>query len=227
MRHKISCIIPAYNEADRIGNVLKVIQRHPLVDEVIVVNDGSKDHTDKVVKKFKSVRLISYKKNRGKTFALLKGIKAARNSILMFIDSDLIGLQPKNITDLVNPVKSSKADVSISIKANSLAIFKLLGLDFVSGERVFHKKILGNINELGKLTGFGFESFLNEKIIENNLRIKIVAWKNVSHARKSEKIGWVKGTLGEFSMLLQIIKTIGISGIFYQNLKMRSLRVIE
>jgi glycosyltransferase involved in cell wall biosynthesis len=225
MKNKISCIIPAYNEADRIGNVLRVLQKHPLIDEVIVVNDGSKDNTDNVVKKFKSVRLISYKKNRGKTFALLKGIKASKNNILMFIDSDLIGLQPKNITDLISSVKSSKADVSISIKGNSLAIFKLLGLDFVSGERVFHKKLLGDINELSKLAGFGFESFLNRKIIKNNLRIKIVSWKNVSHARKSEKIGWVKGTLGEFSMLLQIIKTIGISGIVYQNLKMRSLRV--
>jgi glycosyltransferase involved in cell wall biosynthesis len=225
MKNKISCIVPAYNEAARIGNVLRVLQKHPLIDEVIVVNDGSEDNTDKIVKKFKSVRLISYKKNRGKTFALLKGIRAAKNNILMFIDSDLIGLQPKNITDLISSVRSSKADVSISIKQNTLAIFKILGLDFVSGERVFHRKILGDISKLRNLTGFGFESFLNQKIIENKLRIKVVNWSNVSHARKSEKIGWIKGTIGELSMLLQIIKTIGISGIFSQNMKMRFLRV--
>jgi len=41
----ISCIIPAYNEADNIGKVLEVVEGHPLIKEVVVVNDGSTDNT--------------------------------------------------------------------------------------------------------------------------------------------------------------------------------------
>lgn len=41
----ISCIIPAYNEAPRIGAVLDAVLGHPLIDEVIVIDDGSTDGT--------------------------------------------------------------------------------------------------------------------------------------------------------------------------------------
>src|SRR3989344_4614349 len=210
MKSKITCIIPAYNEEKRIGRVLSVVQRHPLVDEIIVVDDGSSDNTKAIASRFKKIKLISYKKNKGKTFALLKGINAAKNNLLMFLDSDLLGLIKRDVTNLISPVINNVADISISLSGNSLIIFKLAGLDFVSGERVLHKKILGNIKKFSSLSSFGFESFLNKKIIENKLRIKVVKWANVSHARKSEKAGFVKGYLGEFFMLAQIIKTIGI-----------------
>jgi len=223
MKNKLSCIIPAYNEGERISSVIKIVKNHPLVNEVIVVDDGSKDNTKKVARSIRGIKLISYKKNRGKTFALLKGLSSAKNELIMFIDSDLIGLSKKNITNLIVPVTKGEVDISISLRGNSLAIFKMLGLDFVSGERVFNKKILGDINRFKSLTGFGFESFLNKQIINNKLRIKVVNWTNVSHARKAEKIGFIRGQLAEFSMVLQIIRTIGIHGVISQIMKMRRL----
>jgi cellulose synthase/poly-beta-1,6-N-acetylglucosamine synthase-like glycosyltransferase len=45
---RLSCIIPAYNEAARIGAVLDAVLGHPWIDEVIVVDDGSTDQTARV-----------------------------------------------------------------------------------------------------------------------------------------------------------------------------------
>src|SRR5208282_4684688 len=74
---RISCIICAFNEAPRIAAVLAVASEHPLLYEVIVVDDGSTDSTTEIVKLFPSVKLISYPVNRGKSFAMATGVATA------------------------------------------------------------------------------------------------------------------------------------------------------
>lgn len=224
MKIKISCIIPAYNEAERISAVLKTLQHHPMISEIIVVNDGSTDNTSKVVKGLKNIILINHKSNKGKTLAVLTGIRKAGNNIVMLIDADLIGLTKDDVTALISPIIKNRADVSISLRKNSLFLFKLIGLDFVSGERVFSKKLLNDYKSLKKISGYGLEAFLNEKIINSSQKIAVVKWKNVSHARKSEKTGLVNGIKGELSMISQIIKTIGLKGLMYQMAKMSYLK---
>lgn len=222
---KVSCIIPAYNEEKRIGAVLKVISNHPLVQEIIVVDDGSKDNTKEVAKKYKKVRLITYKNNKGKSFAITKGIEASKGQILIFIDSDLKGLDKKSVSDLILPVKNKKADMTISLRKNSLLIFKIIGLDFVSGERVMRKEVIGNYKKFLSLSCFGLESFMNKHIIEKKYKIKVVKWEKVSHARKSEKVGAVSGWIEDFSMFGQVVRTIGIFGIIKQIVKLKSLEI--
>lgn len=225
MENKISCIISAYNEEKNIGRVLKVVQDHPLLDEIIVIEDGSSDGTRKIIKRFKGIRLLAHKKNRGKLAAVLSGIRASKNDMLLFIDADLVGLSKRNITDLISPVVNGESDISLSLRGNSLGIFRLIGLDFISGERVLSKKILGSLKQFKRIAGFGFESFLNRMIIRQKLRIKVVHWDKVIHVRKSGKIGFLKGSWGDISMLFQIIRTIGFLGIIKQNKDMISLRV--
>lgn len=225
MNSKISCIVPVYNEGKRVGGVLNALVGHPMVDEVIVVNDGSSDDSEAVLKKIKGIRLISYKKNRGKTLAMKMGFEAAKNNLVMTIDSDLVGLDRGAIGDLIEPVLKDRADVSISLRKNSLGLFKLLGLDFVSGERVFDKKLLGDFGKLKKLPGFGLEVYMNNLIIQKKSRIKVVKWKNVISPRKSVKFGWFAGAWGDTKMVMQIVKVLGVFGVFRQFWKMRKLKV--
>lgn len=225
MKAKISCIIPAYNEASRIGNVLKVVESHPLLDEIIVVDDGSRDKTREVVKNFKRVKLIVHKKNKGKTGAVITGIKACNGDFIMLIDSDLRGLRRQDVTNLIKPVIENKAQMSISLRKNTGILQKLIGIDFISGERVFHKSFFENFKELNNVTGYQIESSMNDRIIDKKMTIKVVAWNNVESPWPSERFGFFKGTIKLVKMTLEIYKRNGIRGYFYQVYKMHALKV--
>jgi glycosyltransferase involved in cell wall biosynthesis len=92
-----SIVLPAYNEAARIGASLDKItdyaQRHAWSVEVIVVNDGSTDDTADIVRRYAarhpSLRLIENPGNRGKGFSVRNGMLHARGDILLFSDADL------------------------------------------------------------------------------------------------------------------------------------------
>src|SRR3989344_7595866 len=101
---KVSCIIPVYNEAERVLGVLRAVVGHPLVDEVIVVNDGSTDTSKAVLENQPGIRFFSYDENRGKSGAIAYGLAQAKNELVMFIDSDLIGLSAESIAALIFPV---------------------------------------------------------------------------------------------------------------------------
>ena len=95
--NKISVIISTYNEEQRISTVLKSVKGHHLIREIIVVNDGSSDKTSEVVKKFSYVKLIEFRKNKGKITAMKKGCEAAKSNIVLFLDADLRNLTHKKL----------------------------------------------------------------------------------------------------------------------------------
>lgn len=222
----VSCIICAHNEADRISSVLTVLEGHPLIGEVIVVDDGSTDNTAKVVRTHPSVRLISYPKNMGKSSALAIGIGVAQKEFITLLDADLVGLTKEDVTALIEPVTSGKADISISLRKNSLPVYKLLGLDFVSGERTLRKAFLENhVDTIARLPSFSLEVFINELVIKNKLRVKTVRWENVINPRKTTKSGFFKGTWGDASMIADILKVIPAHDIILQNYRILSLSI--
>lgn len=220
----LSCIICAYNEAPRIAEVLGVAATHPLVDEVIVVDDGSTDGTADIVRSFPSVRLLSCPENRGKSRAFAAGVRAAGHDCIMHLDADLKHLTAANITDLAAPVLSGQSDMSISVRKNSLALYRWLGLDFVSGERVIPKRIVaGCLAEIDRLPRFGIEAFMNDRIIHERLRIEIVSFDNVVNTRKVEKIGRWRGTLADWGTALDVLRVISLLDVVRQNYRMLSL----
>lgn len=225
VKQKISCIVPVYNEGKRVGNVLKALIGHPLLDEVIVVNDGSSDDSEKVLKEIKGINLISYSRNKGKSGAVMTGMKEAKNDLLLMIDSDLQGLTAQAITDLVEPVLNGIADVAMTLRKNSLPIFKLIGLDFVSGERIFSRKMIPNLDDLGKLSCFGLESHLNNLIVKNRARLAVVYWRNVITPRKAVKFGYLEGTKRDWKMVGEIVNYLGLKGIYKQIREMKKLIV--
>jgi glycosyltransferase involved in cell wall biosynthesis len=221
---KISCIVPAYNEAKRISNVLEVLTQHDLVDEVIVINDASTDSTGEVLKNILGITLINHETNKGKTQAVLTGVHRAKNDLIMLIDADLIGLSQEAISNLIVPVTQGTSDITVSLRKNALLAYKLMGIDFVSGERVFNKYLLlDKEKELINLPSFGLEVFINQLIISKKLRLQVVLWDHVISPRKSAKMGFFLGSLGDMKMILQILRTVPLSKCLYQMYAMRKL----
>ena len=96
-RPELSVVIPAYNEAERIGPTLEAITKHlnaaEASYEIIIVSDGSTDSTDEIVSTHSQndnrIRLISYQPNKGKGHAVRRGMLEARAHHVLLTDADL------------------------------------------------------------------------------------------------------------------------------------------
>ncbi|MFZ2125067.1 MAG: glycosyltransferase family 2 protein [Candidatus Saccharimonadales bacterium] len=207
---KISVVIAAYNEAPRIERVLKVVDNHPLIDEVIVVNDGSCDGTSEVCKKFK-LKLIENEKNLGKTLSVKKGILASKNDLIMLLDADLIGLDSQAIEQLAKPVLSGRVNWTLSVRKNSFAIMRLAKIDWMSGERVVPKKLLmDDLIWSRPDIGYSLETLMNKSLLDSKRTFRSVFLPNVSNTNKSNKNGngFVRGWAKNFHMIGQISKVV-------------------
>jgi glycosyltransferase involved in cell wall biosynthesis len=221
---RISCIVCAYNEADRIQHILNAVYGHPALDEVIVVNDGSTDATAALLAGYPDIRVISYAPNRGKTYALSRGIVAARGEHLMLLDADLTGVTAADIQALADPVIGGWAQVSISLRRNSLAIYRALGLDFVSGERVIPAGLMSQaVAAMQRLPRWGGEAFINELITRQRLSIAVVDWPSVFNVRKYKKVGRWRGLMAEFTMMGDALRVLSPWGVVRQNLALLRL----
>lgn len=226
MTVRLTCIIPAYNEAARIGPVLDAVLNHPLIDEVIVVDDGSADGTAAVVAHYPAARLIALPQNGGKTAALLHGLAAASGDLILLVDADLVGLAPAHLSALIEPVRNARADIAISLRDNAPFLWRWIGLDYISGERVLHKSLLqGQETALSRLPKFGFEVFLNSVLTARQARIAVVRWPGVISPIKTRKYGLWTGIKAEVAMLRDLNRAAPAMGLLRQIRTMRRLRI--
>ncbi len=88
-----SVVIPSYNEEDNIEEVIRRVPRMGRETEIIVVNDGSTDNTAMKVKSLQAgmpnLKLVDYRPNRGKGYAVRQGFEVASQEILMILDADM------------------------------------------------------------------------------------------------------------------------------------------
>lgn len=166
----ISVIIPAYNEEKRIGKTLEKLSKEK-IEEIIVVFDGD-DNTDKIVKRFKEVKLLKFKKRLGKGNAIKAGFKKAKGSIIVFVDADY-GYKEARIKDLTKWIKYY--DIVIGSRNRKLEknIFRrivsygfnlltklILGLnidDTQCGFKVFKRNVLKDLIQKIKTGGYVFD----------------------------------------------------------------------
>ncbi len=227
----LSCLIPAYNEGPRIAAVLETVVAHPQIAEVIVIDDGSVDDTAEVAKGFLTrhphLRLIRQPRNGGKTAAVATGIKAATGSHLMLLDSDLLGLSRTDLSALIAPVAEGHADVSISLRHNAPRIWRAIGIDYISGERVLPRGLLAErLDQLITLPRFGLEVFMNRLWIAQSLTIAVVRWPGVDSPVKHDKLGnWRKGLTADAKMLHDIFRTIPLPEAIAQIRAMQAMRL--
>jgi len=190
MGKSVSVIMPAFNEVKRIGKVISVVLKSPLVGELIVIDDGSTDGTFRTASKIrhKKLKVFTLKKNKGKAFAMKYGLKKSREEYVLFLDSDLVGLKVSNLKKIILPVLGGKVDVTFCMHGNSP--WKFYKIDYLSGLRCIKKSLLGNFSFLDGVPGFGAETSMNKLIIKKNLSIGVVLWNNVTSPTKKEDVSF-------------------------------------
>src|SRR3954471_13583198 len=213
----LGVVVPVYNEAATISNIIKTVLAQPLVAEVIVVDDGSKDSTwnvlQLVAKQDLRIKLHRHNINQGKGAALRTGFSMATAPILMVQDGDL-EYDPAEYPVLCRPIISGKADVVFGSRfagsgAHRVLYYwhsfgnKLLTLvsnmatnlnltDMETGYKVFRREIIKRIAI--EEDRFGFEPEIVAKVSKLDVRIYEVAISYYGRTyAEGKKIGWRDG----------------------------------
>ncbi len=185
---KVTFLVPAYNEAATIGEVLTRIAELDLDTEVIVVDDGSKDNTAEIARSHGAT--VIEKVNGGKGSALRAGIPAITGDIAVIQDADM-EYDPFEVPALVQPIIDGVADVVLGSRLSGgrpqrvYLFWHLVGNKFLSlltnilfnttisdmetGYKAFRSEILQSLDL--RENKFGIEPEITGKICRKKLRI--------------------------------------------------------
>jgi len=201
-RKKIAAIVPAYNEAQTIANVLSVLTKTKLLDEIIVVDDGSSDATSEEAKKFESVQVLRNNPNQGKGFSMERGVQATKADIIFFCDADLRELTPEIVEHIITPVLKGDYDMFIGIRHNKMqTAVPLFAIN--SGERALKRELWEKLPEAFK-KGFRIEAGLNyaaKKYGKGFGKQEFPYYQTL----KEEKYGFFRGTVLRWKMNFEVL----------------------
>lgn len=203
----ISVIVPAYNEAGRIGAVLAPIAASDLVDEIIVVDDGSDDTTAAEAERYPA-RVIRLPENRGKAAALDAGVSAAKNDVFLFLDADLVGLKTEHVDQLIHVFVDGKLDMAVGVFSDGRRNTDLAQKinPYASGQRIIPRHLWERAKENVHEMNFGIEIALSRLAAREEWRKEYVKLPGVTHVLKEEKRGLAKGLLERLKMYGDMIK---------------------
>lgn len=227
---KISIIIPVYNEEKYINKTIKKVQKSNTLNlkkEIIIINDGSIDKTEEILKKikirYKNTVIISKKNNQGKGAALKLGFLKSTGDIVLIQDCDL-EYDPEDYPLLIKPFIENKADIVYGSRfisnqphrvlfywhylaniflTNLSNIFTNLNLtDMETGYKVFRGDIVRKIASNLKSRRFGFEPEITAKIAKiKNVSIFEVGISYFGRTYlEGKKISWVDGVRAIFEI---------------------------
>ena len=180
----------AYNEQKTIVNLLKNVWDIPFFNEIIVINDGSQDTTGLLIKKLKGlvdIRDIHFQKNRGKGYAMAKGVELSNAEYLVFIDADLSNFTFGHANQLLSPLINGEADMVIGQPTETLINYDINPFKNLSGQRALKKKDIIPLLERMKPAGYGVETLINLNYKANQKVIKHVCLDQLIHPTKFGK----------------------------------------
>jgi len=110
----LTFLIPIYNESATVEEIVSRVQASGLADEIVLVDDGSTDGTDELLRAIQAnqpqIKLISHPTNQGKGAAIRSGIAQVTSDLVLIQDADL-EYDPREVSRLLEPILEDRADV--------------------------------------------------------------------------------------------------------------------
>ncbi len=204
----VAAIIPAYNEEQTIGVVVEVLLTCPVIQEVIVVSDGSTDATVQVASRY-PVQVVALEQNLGKGGAMKAGAQRTNCDVLLFVDADLVGLNRTHINALVEPVLSGKTVMSIGVFSEGRVSTDLAQkiAPSLSGQRAVKKQFFDAVPKL-ETSRFGVEVALTNYAERHDVEVVRVPLPYVSQVTKEQKRGLFLGLQARMEMYKDIVRSM-------------------
>jgi glycosyltransferase involved in cell wall biosynthesis len=213
-RGSIAAIVPTYNEAINVQAVLKVLQATSMLDEIVLVDDGSTDKTLEILKNAAAVdqrmQVIRHDTNKGKGQAIFSGWAATKAPILLLLDADLKNLTPDHIEALLRPVIEHRADMTLGLFRHGHLLTDLSHwlTPFLTGQRGLRSELLKHISREAA-QGYGFEVALTVAAGQLKYRSRFIFLDGVWHPSselRTERGGYWNGRVWRYRMYGQIIR---------------------
>ncbi len=224
MNKKVTCLIPFFNENERIIRVVKVMKNVALIDEIVVVDDGSTDKASRMIKEqFPNVKLIILPQNRGKAYAIKKGLEYIKTQYVFLSDADLDNLVIEEIEVGIKTILNDSSLGMVILKRiepnkNFPIISKIRFFERIScifgGERILLTKDLRTIMN-NKITNYQIEVAINQFMI--NHRKKVVWTKSSAHNYYRKVNSGLLGIWYKYlKMTKEIIDYVGLKKLIFQ-----------
>lgn len=185
MSRKLSVVMPAYNEGEKIYENLKTVssclKNFCEEYELVVVNDGSRDNTlteiNRAVSEDKHIRPVTYEHNKGKGNAIKAGVHAATGNYIAFLDADL-DISPSHLKTYMDELERQSADIVIGSKMHkdsqleyptlrrfvSVCYYIVLKLlfhlnvkDTQTGIKLFRSEVIKSIIPMIRTSGYAYD----------------------------------------------------------------------
>ncbi len=210
MAGKTALLIPAYNEATRLGKVLEVVCNYPRPLQILVIDDGSTDATAAEAQQY-PVDIISFPRNRGKGAALQAGIQhLGRAPYWIFLDADLINLENRHLDALLDPLQENP-DTAMSVgifrggRSNTDLAHRFFGI--LNGQRGLSDFFVSHLPDLS-WSHFGVEIFLSKYAAYQGYRVDYPTLAGLTHYTKESKFGFPRGFAYRLQMYRECIYSL-------------------
>lgn len=201
---KISVIAPAHNEQELIEEFItrtsNTLKKNNLKGEILIINDGSTDNTLKIIQnmqnKIKNLRVVSHKKNKGLTSAIITGIENSKCDYIVLLHSDIESYPEEDIPKLLQPLEKGY-DMAVGIKEHKKKTF-VKATSSIIFNWISRKLFKVSFQDLGWVKAFKKEIYYNVETLRSDWhRFFVILAANEGYKIKEVPVNFYPRKTGE------------------------------